>query len=146
MYAAVSEIADKISISGLMQSNKTLSLLLDVTNIAINGIVTKLLINIISFVAVLIISRLILGILSKSLNLIAKLPIVSTLNRFGGAIFGGIKGVLLLYIIFLVVLIFPGIGNGKVAESIASSRIANKFYTENLIVDIIGKDVIDLND
>jgi len=146
VYAVVSEIAGKLSVSELMESNKTWGIFFNAADAAVNGAVTKFLINVISFVMVLIISRLILGVISKMINIIAKLPIVSTLNRLGGAVFGGIKGVLILYIICLVVLIFPEIGNGKVAENIASSQIANKFYTENLIVDIIGKDVIDLND
>lgn len=146
VYAVISDVAGKLSVSELMQSNKTLGIFFSATDVMVNGAVTKFLINVISFVSVMIISRLILGFISKTLNIIAKLPIVSTLNRLGGAIFGGIKGVLVLYIICLVVLIFPEIGNGKIAENIASSQIANKFYTENLIVDIIGKDVIDLND
>ena len=79
------------------------------------------------------------------MNIFAKLPIISLVNRLGGAIVGGLKGIILLYIIFLIILLVPDLGGGKVSEAINSSQIANKFYSENIIIDILGKDVFDIN-
>ena len=98
-----------------------------------------------SFIVVLIASRLALGIISKSLNLVAKLPVISTLNKIGGAVIGGFKGVVVLYIVFLILFFIPDILDGKVTENVSKSQIANKFYTENIIVDVIGKDVLNIN-
>lgn len=102
----------------------------------------ELLINIISFVAVILICKIILSIVSKCLNLISKVPVISFFNRTLGAILGAVKGIILLYIVFLFVNFLPVNITEKAITDINESRIAYKFYNENIILDILGKDVV----
>lgn len=146
IYNFISKIAEKMTVSGALENkNPLIAFILPSVNNSINNLITGLLINVFSFIIVLIVSRLALGIISKSLNIVAKLPVISTLNKIGGAVVGGFKGIVVLYIVFLVLFFVPGIFDGKVAENVSKSQIANKFYTENIIVDVLGKDVLNIN-
>ena len=142
----VSGISDKFSDVFFAEvSNPLVEYIMPTVGNSVSTVAYSAVINILSFISVLILSRLILGILSRFLNIFAKLPIISLVNRLGGAVVGGLKGIILLYIIFLIILLVPKLGDGKVAENIYSSQIANKFYSENIIIDILGKDIFDIN-
>ncbi len=142
----VSGISDKFSDVFFAEvSNPLVEYIMPTFGNSVSTVAYSVVINILSFISVLILSRLILGILSRFLNIFAKLPIISLVNRLGGAVVGGLKGIILLYIIFLIILLVPKLGDGKVAENIYSSQIANKFYSENIIIDILGKDIFDIN-
>ena len=141
----VEKIADKINIGGADGGSFLDRVFLSSVNDAASSVVSGFLINILAFLLVLVISRLLLGVISKCLNLVAKLPIISSVNRIGGAVFGGLKSILILYIIFSILIFVPGAASDKIVDNINESHIANKFYTENIIVDILGKDVLKFN-
>ena len=105
----------------------------------------ELLINIISFILVIIICKIIISLISKSLTFVSKVPVISSINRILGAAAGGLKGVILLYILFLLINFLPANVTKKAINDINESKIASKFYNENLIIDILGKDVVNNN-
>lgn len=102
--------------------------------------VAYVMINILSFVLVLVISRVVISVISSVLNIITKLPIIKQFNKLGGGVVGGIKGILLLYIVFAVMVVFvPFEEDSEVLRSIEESSIAGKMYTDNFILDMIDK-------
>lgn len=141
----VEKIADKVHIGGQNSGGFIEKVLLSSVNDAASNMVSGFLINILAFLLVLVISRILLAVISRCLNLVAKLPVISSVNRIGGAVFGGLKSILILYIVFSILIFVPGTANDKIVDNINESHVANKFYTENIIVDILGKDVLEFN-
>ncbi len=141
----VGKIADKIHIGGAESESFLEKVFLSSVNDAASGVVSAFLINVLAFLLVVVISRILLGVISKCLNLVTKLPVISSVNRIGGAVFGGLKSILILYIIFSILIFVPQAASDKIVDNINESHIANKFYTENIIVDILGKDVLKFN-
>ncbi len=141
----VGKIADKAHIGGQNSGSFIEKVLLSSVNDAASNMVSGFLINILAFLLVLVISKILLAVISRCLNLVAKLPVISSVNRIGGAVFGGLKSILILYIVFSILIFVPGTANDIIVDNINESHIANKFYTENIIVDILGKDVLKFN-
>lgn len=110
----------------------------------ITNYISVFIINIISFALALILCRLILYFISKTLRIFSKLPVISTLNGICGAILGGFEGILILYILAVLLLILPLGKNQRLTDEIENSQIAGKIYTENIITDVLGKDVLNI--
>ncbi len=102
--------------------------------------ITELLINIVAFVLVLILSRLIMLFLCKVLNVFSRLPIIKQFNRLGGGIFGGITGVVVLYVVFAIFVVFAPLKTDSIiTKEIEKSSFAIKMYENNVLLDFIGK-------
>lgn len=125
-------------------------------NTAISGILNKVsshaavslaefLINIIAFAAVIIICKIIISVILKSVSFLSRVPVISFFNRILGAALGGIKGIVLLYILFLFINFLPHNISNRAVSDINESHIAHKFYNQNIIIDILGKDVTENN-
>lgn len=106
----------------------------------IAGSIATLIINVLAFVVVLILSKLIIRIVSRTFNIFTKLPVIKQFNRLGGAILGGLSGVLVLYIAFAVLFLFSPIDpQSRVAAEIEESTLASEIYENNIIVNFIGE-------
>ena len=81
-----------------------------------------------------------LGPIAKVLNIFSKLPVIKQFNRLGGALLGGIKGILILYIMIAIVTVFvPFEENGVIVQGIEESSFAGAMYEDNIILNLIGK-------
>lgn len=88
----------------------------------------------VSFLVVWIAFRLIAGLL----DLVAKLPVLNTLNRCGGLAAGAVQGILLVWVFFLIITIFCTTDWGRwCMERIAESRVLTYIYDKNLILRLI---------
>lgn len=94
-----------------------------------NNIITGI-VALVLFVAIQIILRLI-----KALaNLIAKLPILSQINKAGGVVYGLLRGVLIIYVVMLLISISAEIDPENAAfTAIEDSYIGNFMYENNLL-------------
>ena len=94
-----------------------------------NNIVTGI-VALVLFVAIQIILRLI-----KALaNLIAKLPILSQINKAGGVVYGLLRGVLIIYVVMLLTSISAEIDPENAAfTAIEDSYVGNFMYENNLL-------------
>lgn len=102
--------------------------------------IATLLINLLAFVIILILSRIIIRIAMNVLGIFTKLPVIKQFNRFGGGVLGGVIGVMVLYIVCAVMLLFSPIEQGsKVAHEIENSVFASEIYENNIILSFIGK-------
>ncbi len=65
---------------------------------------------------------------------IAKLPIINQVNKTGGIIYGLLRGILILYVAFLIICIPEKINpNNKISENINQSFIAKAMYQNNIL-------------
>lgn len=96
--------------------------------------------NIIVLLAIFIIVRAVLVLLTFVSDAITSLPLIKQCNEVGGVIYGIIKALLIVYIllaiVFLIVLVS---GNSTISDMISSSHITKFFYENNLLLKIIFK-------
>ena len=99
-----------------------------------------LIINILAFVLILLLSKVIIRIVGNLLGIFTKLPIVRQFNRLGGSVLGGLMGVLVLYIISMVlILVSPIEPQSRLYNEIENSTFASEIYENNVILDFLGK-------
>lgn len=102
--------------------------------------IAGLLINLIAFIIILILSKVIIRVVGNILGIFTRLPIIKQFNRLGGGILGGAMGILILYIICAVMLLFAPLDpQSKVAVEIEKSVFASEIYENNVILNFIGK-------
>ena len=77
-------------------------------------------VNVVGFLVVIIAVRIAVGLISHLLDMVAKLPIISTFNRLGGAVFGLAKGLLIVFIAASVLVMLP---DGSLAGQIDGSYL-----------------------
>ncbi len=149
LYTYLTEMVNNNYVSENMQSpdmgmfgffSKHMSEGLDAVATTVSEGIAALLINIIAFILVIVISRILLWIITKVLNVFSKLPVIKQFNRLGGALLGGIKGILILYIVFAIVTVFvPFEKNSAIVKNIEESSFAGAMYEDNIILNLIGK-------
>lgn len=103
--------------------------------------VTETVMNIISFIAVLIIARIIIWIAQKLLTAVSKMPLIGFANKLAGLLLGSAQGILIIFILFsLIYAIVPMSDNSSLYNSIENSVIAGKIYDANPIINIFVSD------
>ncbi len=104
----------------------------------ISSAVAQLLINIAAFILVLILSRILMLVICKVLNVFTHLPVIKQFNRLGGAILGGVLGIITLYVVFAAVVLFaPFEENGKVIAELEKSSFAGEMYENNVLIELV---------
>jgi len=104
----------------------------------ISGFLAGLAINVISFVIVLILVFFGIVFLTRALNLIAKLPIIRSLNKLLGGAVGAIWGLLLTWLVLAVVVIyFSTSTNADMYTLLEASAIARPLNEVNFILNFI---------
>jgi uncharacterized membrane protein required for colicin V production len=124
------------SIKESLQENKDKQ----VTNIKsyITSHVTDVVINALAFVLTFVVVFVALWILSIVLNIISKLPILNQLNKLAGFLVGGLQGVIIVWILFIIITIFSGSDLGGTASSqIESSQILSFLFDKNFLLNIV---------
>ncbi len=110
----------------------------EAATLQVTSYVTDIILNIISFLIVLIISRVIIFIGEKILNIAVRLPILNGLNRVGGLVAGLLKGVIVIYLISMIIFVVSPVM--KENEAVKKSYFMNKMYNNNPIVSSIIKE------
>lgn len=105
--------------------------------------VTMFILKGLSFFIIFIIVTAIIFILKSILNLVFDLPILNSVNKFGGLGLGAIKSLVIVYII-LAALAFvspmPSLSN-NITKAINNTTIAKELYNNNLLVKIIESNI-----
>lgn len=102
-----------------------------------------LIINVISFVLVIVIAKFAVMLVSRMLNIAAKLPVIKQANSLLGLVIGAVLGILVCYIIMGVVAALCAGGNlngdgaAALVKDIENSSIAAKFYENNVIENVL---------
>lgn len=101
----------------------------------------QLMINAISFVAMLILVGLVMMIVKKLIRALAELPVISAVDHLAGIALGALEGALVVCIVLTVVHTVPSIrDNEAVYKAIEESRITKIVYYNNPIVKSITPD------
>lgn len=95
-------------------------------------------VNISVIVMIYIITRIILIFAKGIAEAIANLPILKQCNEIGGALYGLLKALLIIYVILaLIMLISSVLDLRAVVELITNSKITSILYNNNIIIKIL---------
>ena len=96
--------------------------------------IAKQVIYVICFIAIFIIVRILLVVVKILSNIINKLPVLSQIDKLGGAICGFIEGAIVIYAALTIIsMAAPTINNQKFSSYIEDSYIAKQIYNNNFI-------------
>lgn len=130
-----------VEIKGFIENFVKEEIIADNIPIIANNI-TKFIFKGISFIGIFIIVIIITYIIRMILNLVFELPILSTVNKFGGLAFGVIKGLLWIFILFAIIKFLEPMGVDKVVVDYINTSIVSKFlYDTNFVVMLIKGDL-----
>ena len=80
-----------------------------------------------------ILIRIALRFVTALANLVAKLPILKQFNKAGGAIYGALRGIVLIYVCLLIIGIFGQINpENTVHKNIQNSYLGKAMYENNV--------------
>lgn len=109
---------------------------------AIEILAESISIKIVEFITAIllfIITRVILILLKFLTETIASLPIIKQFNEAGGAVYGLIKGIIIIYLILTILFVVVSInGNGRIARAIDDSIVTKQLYNHNIITKSIA--------
>ena len=89
-------------------------------------------------ILVFIVAKIALLFVKVLAKFVSKLPIIGQFNKLGGAIYGVLQGLLVVYILLAILSVFaPTMKNPGVLEAINSSMIGKMMYNNNIILKII---------
>lgn len=146
--AAGDSIINSLSLPEFLKSsliannNNVVYNILDATGIKeyISGYISNICINIISMILVgaglIIIFKVIIGML----DIVTHLPVISTFNRLGGLAVGFCEGVLVIWLLFVVAVLFcSGDKLQWFYTSLPQSKIASILFEKNILMYMILK-------
>lgn len=105
----------------------------------INQYLTAMIINAIAFIVTFLVIYIALLILSSTLDLISKLPVLNTINKTGGLLVGLARGLIMIWIFFVVITAFGGsvLGSQSLAM-INDNEILKWIYDRNIFMSFIS--------
>ena len=102
--------------------------------------ITNVIINAIAFVITLVLAIIALALLCKTLDLIAKLPVLRQINAIAGLAAGIAEGLLLVWVLFAILTMFAGSEFGKDALAmIGENPLLDFLYKNNLVSKYIAR-------
>ncbi|MCL2752532.1 MAG: CvpA family protein [Defluviitaleaceae bacterium] len=121
-------------------SDQTVAESLNATGVVdyISGFLAGLAINIIAIVVVFVLVLIGLAVLSRSLNLVAKLPVIRTLNKLLGAAVGAVFGLLLTWLVLGIVVVYFSANSATDMQALLeASVIARPINEANFMLHFI---------
>lgn len=98
----------------------------------------QLAVNVISLILTVLAVGIVIRILEGFLDGIFSLPVLSLLNRAGGALLGAVQGLLFVWIVFLVLMLFFDTGWSRTAvRLIQENEITGFLYNNNMLMRFI---------
>jgi uncharacterized membrane protein required for colicin V production len=131
-------LPDAIKETLIANNNPIIHNALGVSGIAdyISGFLAGIVINVISMIAVFVLVFIGLTFLARLLHIVAKLPILNSLNKLLGGTIGAIWGLLLTwFILAVVVLYFSANTTTDVAHLLETSAIAKPLHESNFMLN-----------
>ncbi len=96
--------------------------------------------NAIAFVLTFIIMIVIANIIYFAAGIVSKLPIIGSIDRFGGIIFGGLEALLIVWVILVVVAIFVNTSFGAALhQQVEDSSILSFLNDKNILNSMVTK-------
>ena len=103
--------------------------------------ITMVIIKAIAFVVLFIIAFILLKMVEFALSAVAALPVLHSLNKLGGFLFGALNGLMAIWFFFIIITAFAGTSLGieifrQINDSIFLSFLYNNNYLMAIIVNI----------
>ncbi|NLL72334.1 MAG: CvpA family protein [Clostridiales bacterium] len=100
--------------------------------------VTAIVINALAFVFTFIVIFIALWVISIALNIISKLPILNQINKIAGLFVGGLQGLVIVWILFVILTVISGseIGQSAILQ-INNSKILTYIYDRNILLNTV---------
>lgn len=100
--------------------------------------VASIMINAISFVISFVVLIILLRVLCTVLNIISKLPILHQINKLVGLLAGGIHGLIIVWLLFILLTVFGGTKIGQECFTMMNeSSFLSALYNNNLILHFV---------
>lgn len=100
--------------------------------------VSEIIVIIISFVLVMLIAYIILLLITSIIDKVFKVPGLNVINSMFGGVFGILRGVIIMYVIFAVASPFIAFSEGNmVVNEVLNSRASIIFYENNVILSYL---------
>lgn len=90
-----------------------------------------------SLILIFIATKILLIIVAFFTDAISELPVISQFNKLGGTIYGLLKGIFMVFVIFAIVFIASPMMDASILEKINSSILGSLMYNNNLLLKII---------
>ncbi len=104
----------------------------------VSNYLAGLIIHIVCYVALFIIIFIALHLLAAALDLVAKLPVLSDVNKLAGALLGGVQGLFFLWIAALLLTACSGMSwAASILEQVQASAWLSFLYRYNLLSRIV---------
>ncbi len=98
-------------------------------------------VKILSIILIFLTVRLVIWLLLSGFGLIRKLPLIGWFDKLLGALFGFLKGFLIVYLLLVVVTLCTALNTeNKLIKEINHSEFAKVMYNNNVFLDFIYKD------
>lgn len=98
-----------------------------------------LIMNALSFILVFLVSAILLRVIAACLDIISYLPVLHSLNKLGGFIFGTVNGFVILWIVCIAVTVFSGTEPGTyIYSQINDSLFLRTIYDNNYLLTVIA--------
>lgn len=111
---------------------------------ALNSVAQKIsdmAVKIISILLIFIAVRLILWLILSGFGIVRKLPLIGWFDKILGALFGFLRGFLIVYLLLVVVMAFSAFNTeNKIIKSVNHSEFAKVMYNDNVFLDFVAKD------
>lgn len=120
--------------------NEAISNSVENTGRYISDSLSLTIVEILTFILLLIILRLLLIVLNLLGDVVGNLPIIKQFNKSGGIIYGIIEGFVIINVILAILYVAnPIISNGQIEENIRKSNLGKIIYENNFITNTIIK-------
>lgn len=97
--------------------------------------ITDYICEIIAYVLLFFLIRIVLSVLAKTLNVFARLPVINCMNRLGGLALGLVEALGCLWILFMIIDAFSANEFGMhLLEMIHENKFLNELYRQNLFM------------
>lgn len=107
-------------------------------SLAIAEYFAQMILNIISFLIILVVARILLGILKRVLHFVASLPVLGFFNRLGGMAVGFLEGLLVVFVLLSVLSVTPALQEKKpLGYAIEQSVVTRSLYIHNPILKMV---------
>ncbi len=104
----------------------------------ITGTISRIIINAAVFIIVMLLVMIILGIISRALDIISKLPLINGLNKTAGLLVGLLHGIIITWIGFILLTMFSSTNIGKTMFLLINeSKFLTMLYDNNLLLRYI---------
>lgn len=104
----------------------------------VSNLISLILINVGTFLAVCLLVKVLLHIISSALNIISNIPVISGINRVSGLIAGTVHGIIVVWIGFAVITLFANSETGyQLLTLISESEILSNIYNNNIVLMVL---------